>query len=149
MRKRDFDAGSALRNVLIVVVLVVVGLYFALLDWTAPKMQEWIAKHNDAKWAPAADYALGASCFYVGNSDMAMEIYRAALARFPGDKEAPKARFRIAECYERQKKYREAVRSYEAFRSRYPNTKFAGAAKDRIDSLGYLIRIHERDRRRR
>lgn len=148
MRKRDLDAGTALRNVLIVALLVVVGLYFALLDWTAPKMQEFIVRRSDAKWAPSAHYALGASCFYVGNSDMAMQIYRSALGRFPGHKEAPKARFRIAECLERQKKYQEAINSYETFRSRYPNTKYAEAAKDRIDSLGYLVRLNERRRRR-
>ena len=148
MRKRDLDAGTTLRNALIVVLLVVVGLYFALLDWTAPKMQGLITRHSDAKWAPTAHYALGASCFYVGNSDMATEIYRAALGRFPGHKEAPKARFRIAECLERQKKYREAINSYTTFRSRYPNTKYAEAAKDRIDSLGYLVRLNDRRKRR-
>ncbi len=149
MRKRDFDAGSGLKKFIFVALLIVVGLYFALLDITAPKIQKWIGEHRTEKWAPEANYALGASCFYVGNSSLAIDIYRVALARFPGHRDAAKARYRIAQSLERQKKFREAIRSYQVFREQYPKSKYAEVAKDRIDSLGYLVRMEERRRGRR
>ena len=62
-------------------------------------------------------------------------VYRKVLKRFPQYKNADKAQYYLALCYEKADKSKMAIDEFEKFLSMYPNSEFVEVANKRLSNL--------------
>ncbi|MFH1837118.1 MAG: outer membrane protein assembly factor BamD [Candidatus Omnitrophota bacterium] len=69
--------------------------------------------------------------------DRAVEVYKKVIENSPFGKYADKAAFKMAECYKRMRKYKEAIESYGKIVKDYPESSLVSEAKYQQASTRY------------
>ncbi len=124
---------------LIIFILIALGIY-SLTPYSIDKAEKIIDKYSSKPWAATAYYQLGNHAYRVLQFNKALRIYKKALRKDSHNRFSPLAMFRIGVCYEKEKKYREAIDSYKRFVRKYPEHYLAPQAKNSIKKLKELNR---------
>ena len=69
--------------------------------------------------------------------DRAVEVYKKIIENSPFDKNADKALYKMAECYRRMMKYKEAIEAYKKLITDYPESELVPEAKYQLAYTKY------------
>ena len=117
--------------VAVVAILIILSLIPASIDWG----KGFLDKNSGKPWAASSYYHLGHHAFRTMRFSKALEVYEDALRKFPRHPSAPTVRFRVAVCYEKLKRYREAIRAYKRFVDKHPQHLLANRARGIVKKL--------------
>ncbi len=96
----------------------------------AKAYREFLSSYPDTALREDIYYEI-ADCFYGAAEredhyyNEAIEAYKKAAAMFPDSEKAPRAAFRVAECFRRQEFYIEAKSQYRFVKETYPESSYA------------------------
>jgi TolA-binding protein len=123
---------------LIIVGVLVSILYLVFTKKGIEMAQEQIDSHQQAEWAPSAQFKLGSFCFFTLRYEEALVSFRILRTRYSGCQNAPEALFRIADCHDRLGDDEFALLKYKEFMRLYPNHRRAGRTRKRIADMTLL-----------
>ncbi len=93
-----------------------------------PKEREELIKEAD-KWVADAQFNAGLWWEGLGKSDKAIAAYQRYLTRFKDKKDVPEIAYNIGLIQEKDKKWGEAIKTFESFATTYAKDNRAGASK--------------------
>ena len=123
---------------IIIIALLFYGVRYVWDFGFSPEFQEYADQHK-YPWTCKLDLAI-AGVYMIGSDfDFATNRMQPILKRCPGTEMSMVAEFRIAECIQKSRRYSEAIKAFEKFAKKYPNTKIGSKALKRIRYLRTAI----------
>ena len=123
-----------MKKTAIFLILIIVSL-FVFYDQLANWIEHVSVKYKDSLWAPVALYKLAGFSMAVFKYDIALSAYLKARRYFPLYGASDEALFRIANIYEKQKRWKDAYRVYNEFSRKYPRHDWAPRAKEKAEKI--------------
>jgi tetratricopeptide (TPR) repeat protein len=92
-------------------------------------------QHAKDKKSEMILHLLGEGYEFAGNYDKMLEVDGRILERYPVSPYAEDAEFGVAFAQERLNRYPAAIKEYEKFLEKYPNSKYARSVRNNIEIL--------------
>ncbi|MCK9555296.1 tetratricopeptide repeat protein [bacterium] len=119
----------------VIVVILLLILFYVFYDTIVLSIEEFIMRHKNAFWAPAALYKLAGLSMFILKYDIALSSYSKAVDTFPLYSLSDESLYKIALIYEKQQRWKDAVSCYKRFMAKYPKHKWAPEADEKIEKI--------------
>jgi tol-pal system protein YbgF len=99
---------------------------------SAKGFKDFLTKYPDSPLAPNAYYWLGESYYGATNYSVALEAFKRLVGHWPTSEKAPDALLKMGYCQQLLKQQNEAVATLKSVSVKYPGSKAASLAAERL-----------------
>ena len=119
-------------------ILLIAGFFYWFEGWVASgQMDAFIAEHKNRKYTPVLLKTIAEGCFIAQEHKSASTYYRWVIEEYPKDREIPKLRWQLGQCYEEIHRKDLALEQYEILKDSYSQTEYGQLASNRYGNLRY------------